>query len=125
MADHNLSWEHVVQMCRHLHLDEDEEVAAADVQAEQLDLEAAVAEAAERAEGRLAATRAEIANAIAHLADARAELAEARAAMAAPLEAPPTDAVIHDITDDDPPCARPLRLRRRPVRSAHVFRDPC
>jgi hypothetical protein len=43
MADH-ISWEHVVQMCRHLHPEEDEEVVAAGVQAEQLDLEAAAAE---------------------------------------------------------------------------------
>ncbi|KAK1627051.1 hypothetical protein QYE76_001366 [Lolium multiflorum] len=109
MADH-ISWEHVVQMCRQVHPEEEEEeVAAAGVEAQQLDLDAAaaeaevaeaVAEAAERAEGRLAATRAEIANAMAELADARAELAEARAAMAAP----PADAVIHDIADDDPPC---------------------
>ncbi|KAK1670228.1 hypothetical protein QYE76_058387 [Lolium multiflorum] len=71
-------------MCRHLHPEEDEEVVSAGVEAEQQDLEAATAEAAERAEGRLAATRAEIANAMAELADARAELAEARAAIAAP-----------------------------------------
>ncbi|KAK1645499.1 hypothetical protein QYE76_063304 [Lolium multiflorum] len=106
MADH-ISWEHVVQMCRHLHPEEEEEeeeVAAADIEAQQLDLEAAEAEVAEavaerRAEGRLAATRAEIANAMAELADAMAELAEARAA----IVAPPADAVIHDIADDDPP----------------------
>ncbi|KAK1618564.1 hypothetical protein QYE76_024081 [Lolium multiflorum] len=105
MAGQNLSWEHVVQMCRHLHPEEEEEVVAG-VEAQQLDLEAAEAEvaeavavAAERAEGRLAATRAEIANAMAELADARAELAEARAAMAAP----PADAVIHDIMDEDAP----------------------
>jgi hypothetical protein len=91
MADH-MSWEHVVHMCRQLHPEEEEdEVAAAGVEAQQLDLEVAEAEAAERAEGRLAATRAEIANAMADLADARAELAEARAAMAAPPVAPPAD----------------------------------
>ncbi|KAK1654055.1 hypothetical protein QYE76_071860 [Lolium multiflorum] len=98
MADH-MSWEQVVDICRQLHPEEEEEVVAAGVEAQQLDLEVA-AEAAERAEGRLAATRAEIANAMAELADARAELAEARAALAAP----PADAVIHDIADDDPPC---------------------
>ncbi|KAK1682266.1 hypothetical protein QYE76_043114 [Lolium multiflorum] len=102
MADH-ISWEHVVQMCRQLH--PEEEVAAAGVEAQQLDLEAAAAEAAEHAEGRLAATRAEIANARAELVDARAELAEARAAMAAP----PADAVILDIADDDP-LIRPKRI---------------
>jgi hypothetical protein len=105
MADH-ISWEQVVQMCRHLHPEEEEEVVTAGVEAQQLDLDAvaaeaevAQAEAAERAEGRLAATRAEIANTMAELADARAELGEARAAIAAP----PTDAVIHDIADDVPP----------------------
>ncbi|KAK1605708.1 hypothetical protein QYE76_029381 [Lolium multiflorum] len=107
MADH-MNWEHVVHMCRQLHPEEEEEVAAAGVEA-QLDMEVAVAEAevaeaAERAEGRLAATRAEIANAMAELADARAELAEARAAIAAP----PADAVIHDIADDDVPV--PMRF---------------
>ncbi|KAK1669001.1 hypothetical protein QYE76_057160 [Lolium multiflorum] len=103
-------WEHVVQMCRHLHPEVEEEVAAAGVEAQQLDLVAAaevevaeaVEEVAERAEGRLAATRAEIANAKAELDDARAELAEARVAIAAP----PADAVIHDIADDDPPVPR-------------------
>ncbi|KAM0892637.1 hypothetical protein ACQ4PT_025627 [Festuca glaucescens] len=114
MAEHNLSWDQVVQMCRHVHPEEDEELVATAVQADQLDLEAAAAEAevaeaeaeaevAERAEGRLAATRAEIADARAELADARAALAEARAAMAAPPAAPPADAVIHDIADDDAP----------------------
>jgi hypothetical protein len=39
------TWEHVVQMCRHLHPDEEEEVVAAGVEAYQLDRE--VAEAAE------------------------------------------------------------------------------
>jgi hypothetical protein len=39
---------------------------------------------------------------MAELADARAELAEARTAIAAP----PADAVIHDIADDDPPVPR-------------------
>ncbi|KAK1619730.1 hypothetical protein QYE76_025247 [Lolium multiflorum] len=116
MADH-MSWEQVVDICRQLHPEEEEdEVAAAGVEAQQLDLEVAEAEAevaeaeaeaAERAEGRLAATRAEIANAMAELADARAELAEARAALAAP----PADAVIHDIADDDPR-AQALRVRR-------------
>ncbi|KAK1608996.1 hypothetical protein QYE76_032669 [Lolium multiflorum] len=88
-------------MCPHVHPEEDEELVAAGVQAEQLDLEEAaaeaeVADAAERAEGQLAVTRVEI-------TDIRAALAEARAAMAVPPAAPPADAVIHDIADDDAP----------------------
>ncbi|KAK1650114.1 hypothetical protein QYE76_067919 [Lolium multiflorum] len=81
MAEPNLSWDQIVQMCRQAHLEEEELVADA-FQAEQLDLEAVeaeVAEAAERAQGRerLAAARTEIADARDELADARAALAEA------------------------------------------------
>jgi FAD/FMN-containing dehydrogenase len=97
MAEHNLSWNQVVQMCHHAHPKEDEQLVADAFQVEQLDLEAAEAEVAEaEVAERLATARAEI-------VDARAELAEARAAMAAP----PTDVVIHDIAadDDDVPAA--------------------
>ncbi|KAK1682596.1 hypothetical protein QYE76_043444 [Lolium multiflorum] len=107
MAEHNLSWDQVVQMCHQAH-PEDEYLVVNVFQAEQLDLEAteveaevaeAEAEAVERAQGRerLAAARAEIADTRAELAEARAELAEAHAAMAAP----PVEAIIHDIVDDD------------------------
>ncbi|KAK1617602.1 hypothetical protein QYE76_023119 [Lolium multiflorum] len=94
MVEHNLSWDQVVQMCRQAH-PEDEQLVADAFQADQLGLEAAEADAAERAQARerLAAARAEI-------ADARVEIAEARAAMAAPPAAPPADAVIHDIAVD-------------------------
>ncbi|XP_047051996.1 myosin-5-like [Lolium rigidum] len=39
MAEHNLSWDQVVQMCRHTHPEEDEELVATAVQDDQLDLE--------------------------------------------------------------------------------------
>ncbi|KAK1631225.1 hypothetical protein QYE76_005540 [Lolium multiflorum] len=84
-------------MCRQLHPEEEEEVAAAGVEAQQLDIEAAPG-MAQRA-GGASRRPAEIVNAMAKLVDARAELAEARAAMAAP----PADAVILDIADDDDP----------------------
>ncbi|KAK1608681.1 hypothetical protein QYE76_032354 [Lolium multiflorum] len=96
MAKHNLSWDKLVQMCRQAH-PKDEQLVADAFQVEQLDLEA---EAAEHAQGRerLAVARTEITDARAELAEVRAELTEARAA---PPVAPPADAVIHDIADDD------------------------
>jgi hypothetical protein len=80
MAEHNLSWDQVIQMCRQVHLEEDEQLAADAFQVEQLDLETTEAEVGGRALERqrlLMATRAEITEARAVLAEARAALAEA------------------------------------------------
>jgi hypothetical protein len=41
MAEHNLSWDQVVQMCREVHPEEEEQLATNALQAEQLDREAA------------------------------------------------------------------------------------
>ncbi|KAK1662854.1 hypothetical protein QYE76_051013 [Lolium multiflorum] len=117
MGEHNLSWDQVVQMCRQVHPKEEEKLAADAFQAEQLDQEAADAEAAGRAlerQRRAAAMeeisearaelRAELTEARAELAEARAKMATASAALAAALPfptAPPTDDVIHDIADDN------------------------
>ena len=99
-------------MCRLLH-PEEEEVVAAGVEAQQLDLEAAEAEVAEAEVAEAEVEAAEptqgcerLSEARAEIADARAELAEARVAIAAP----PADAVIHDIADDDPPPPVPSRF---------------
>jgi hypothetical protein len=43
MAEQNLSWDQVLQMCHHAHPKEDEELVVATVQADQLDLEVAEA----------------------------------------------------------------------------------
>jgi hypothetical protein len=117
MAEHNLSWDQVVQIYREVHPDgpnlaelcateafEEEQLAANALQTEQLDWEAAtdakVAEAAWCAleRQRWAAAMVEIVDATAKL---RADLVEARTEMAAPSAAPPANTVIHDIAAAD------------------------
>ncbi|KAK1662652.1 hypothetical protein QYE76_050811 [Lolium multiflorum] len=100
MADH-MSWEQVVDICPQLHPEEEDEVAAAGVEAQQVDTEVAEAERGRAPRGDQGGDRQ-----LHGRARRWAELAEARAAIAAP-----PDAVIHDIADDDPR-ARALRVRR-------------
>jgi multidrug resistance efflux pump len=81
MAEHNLSWDQVVQMCRQAHL-EDEQLVANGFQAEQLDLEAAEAEVAEAEVAEAEGEAAEPTQGCERLSEARAEIADARAELA-------------------------------------------
>ncbi|KAK1647947.1 hypothetical protein QYE76_065752 [Lolium multiflorum] len=90
MAEHDLSWDQVIQMCREVETFEEEELVADALQAEQLDRQAAEAEAVgwalehQRRAAAMEELQAELAEARAELAEARAEMAAASAALAAP-----------------------------------------